>query len=140
MLTNAGTPIDPTKRSRLEVMDQTEGMIEDLISKGSNLDYRGDLAPGKTLTVSKDQKEMTFTELMNLRRKNVKIKPIARLKGDLFPDGEDRWIFPDVVQEAFEAGYLCHDCWEWQESPLVDKCNPLYPTDLWKGCDTKPER
>lgn len=138
MLTNAGTLLTPQERERLQIEDDAEQYINELIEKGSNLDYRGDLVRGRNLTVSKDQKEMTFTELMNLRRKNVKIRPIARIKGDT-PD-EDLWIFPDIVQEAFESGYLCESCWEWQESPLVAKCNPLYATDLWKGCDDKPQR
>ena len=138
-LTNAGFDLSHEQRLELQEMDKAESYIEDMIAAASNYDYRGFFNPGegRQLTVSKDQVSLDFKDMLRLRDKNFPIKPIFSI---LAPNGGQLDVYPDVVQEAFDAGYICEECTQWQEVPHAPECNWLHNAERTankKGCGSK---
>ena len=138
-LTNAGVDLSLGQKEVLQHEDDLEGYIEDLIAAGSNYDYRGfyDPASGKKMKVTHDQLSLTMDDLMRMRDKNTPVKPMFSIKT---PNGGQLDVYPDVIQGAFDAGYICSSCTEWQAVPHAPECNWLHNAERaanGKGCGSK---
>ena len=90
----------------------------EIMDAQTDYEFRGEFIGGKDLLITDRQNNMNLADVLDRRKKGLKVIPVAWHR----PTG--LWILTDADRDAVLSGYLCENCLEWQEVPNM-KCNVL---------------
>ncbi len=99
------------ERQRIEREEKQEAIVEDVLAKQTDHEFRGVHKLGSDLVISKSQDKMNVSDVLRRKREGKPIVPIA------YHVESDTWILSDADQDAIMSGYVCENCLEWQEVP-----------------------
>lgn len=124
-----GSKLDPLELQRGIKLEEHVSVYEDFLDTTGDgtYGYMGEFVNGKTFTAPKAAQQQGLSDRVRVRMQNG--EPPILLAYD--PDTGTK-VFYEEDQEAYEAGYICANCIQYQAVPNAPKCTWLRKSD--DGC------
>lgn len=136
IITNLDLKLGHEELKRGLQLEEHTAILDDHLRKtDGTYGWQGSVAGNAKLTVPKASLDYLLSNKQRVERVRARMKEGTPPQPISYDETLDTIIFAEEDQEAFEDGYICINCYQWQAVPHAPKCNWLTAkSDDESGC------